>query len=93
MEAGSAAKKKENEKRAKYPEMVRRFQFEPIAIETSGVFGPTTKVIIKEIGKRISEKTGDVRESLWFKQRLSIAVQKGNSISILSPDWHRTSNL
>ena len=32
MEAGSAAKKKENEKRAKYPEMVRRFQLEPIAI-------------------------------------------------------------
>ena len=73
--------------------MVRRFRFEPIAIETSGVFGPTTRAIINEIGKRISEKTGDVRESLWFKQRLSIAVQKGNSISILSPDWHRSNYL
>ena len=44
--------------------MLRRFQFKPIAIETSGVYGPTTRVIIKEIGKRISEKTGDARVSV-----------------------------
>ena len=34
--AGHAAAKAEDTKRAKYPDLVRRFRFEPIAIETSG---------------------------------------------------------
>ena len=82
--AGKAAKHAEDRKRLTYPHLTRLYRFEPIAIETSGTFGPTTKVIISEIGKRISEKSGDARETTWLKQRLSIAVQRGNAISILS---------
>ena len=83
-EVGQAAAKAENDKRRKYPSLVRRFQFEPIAIETSGAFGPCTKVIVNEIGKRITEKTGDKRETFWLKQRLNIAILKGNALSIIS---------
>ena len=90
IEAGSAAGKAENSKRAKYPDLVRRFRFEPVTIETSGVFGPSTKNIIFEIGKRISEKTGEKRETMWLKQRLNIAIQKGNALSILSSAKHMT---
>ena len=54
IEAGHAAAKAENSKRAKYPDLVRRFRFEPVAIETSGAFGPSTKNIVYEIGKRIT---------------------------------------
>ena len=64
VEAGHAAAKAENTKRTKYSELARRFRFEPIAIETSGVFGPSTRNIINEVGRRISEKTGEKRESL-----------------------------
>ena len=46
MEAGHAATKAEESKRAKYPDLVRRFRFEPIAIETLGVYGSTTRIII-----------------------------------------------
>ena len=81
--AGHAAKRAEERKRATYPGLVRTYRFEPIAIETSGVFGPSTKIIISEIGRRISEKSGDTRETSWLKQRLSIATQRGNAISIL----------
>ena len=84
VEVGHAAAKAESNKRAKYPELVRRYRFEPIAIETSGVFGPTSRNIISEIGKRMSDKSGDKRETLWLKQRLSIAVQRGNALSIIS---------
>ena len=56
MEVGQAAAKAENAKRSKYSDLVRRYRFEPIAIETSGVFGPTTRNIVHEIGKRLSEK-------------------------------------
>ena len=90
IEAGKAASKAENAKRSKYPDLVNRYRFEPIAIETSGVFGPTTRQIIQEIGKSISEKTGDKRETLWLKQRLNIAIQKGNALSIISSAKHMT---
>ena len=76
--------KAEISKRAKYPDIVRNYKFEPIAIETSGVYGPSTKIIIQEIGNRISQKSGDKREAMWLKQRLSIAIQRGNALSILS---------
>ena len=67
---------------------MRRYRFEPVAIETSGVFGSSTRNIVTEIGKRISEKTGEKRESLWLKQRLNIAVQRGNALSIISLAKH-----
>ena len=70
--------------------MVRRFRFEPIAIETSGVYGPSACVIVQEIGKKISQISGDKRESMWLKQRLSIAIQRGNALSILSLANHMT---
>ena len=90
VDAGHAASKAESNKRAKYPELVRRYRFEPVAIETSGVFGPTSKNIIYEIGKRITEKSGDKRETLWLKQRLSIAIQRGNASTIISSAKHLT---
>ena len=88
IEAGHAASKAETAKRNKYPDLVRRFRFEPVAVETSGVFGPSTRIIVNEIGKRISEKTGEKRESLWLKQRLNIAIQRGNALSIISSAKH-----
>ena len=90
IEAGSAAAKAEISKRAKYPDLVRRFRFEPVAIETSGVYGPTTKIIVQEIGRKISQISGDKRETMWLKQRLSIAIQRGNALSILSLANHMT---
>ena len=66
------------------------FRVEPVAIETSGAFGPSTRNIVNEIGKRISEKTGEKRESIWLKQRLNIAVLRGNALSIISSAKHMT---
>ena len=93
LEVGHAAAKAENAKRTKYPDLVRRYRFEPVAIETSGVFGPSSRNIIFEIGKRISEKTGDKRETMWLKQRLSIVIQKGNALSIISSAKHLTAEM
>ena len=64
VEAGHAAAKAEETKRAIYPDLVRRFRFKPIAIETSGVYGSTTRIIVKEIGKRISQISRDKRETM-----------------------------
>jgi len=82
--ARSAACAAEALKRTKYSGLAGRYLFEPIAVETTGVYGDTTASIVHEIGRRIVVATGDPRESAWFRQRLSIAIQRGNAFSILA---------
>ena len=84
MTAGTAASAAEMRKRVKYEGLTQRFIFEPIAVETSGVYGRSTATIVSEIGKRLVRATGDPRESLWFEQRLGLAIVRGNAFSILS---------
>jgi hypothetical protein len=80
---GSAASEAEDRKRRKYSALGDRYRFEPVAVETAGVFGSTTGALLSEIGRRISEVTGDPRETLWLEQRIGLAVQRGNAWSIL----------
>ena len=88
--AGTAASEAERAKKAKYPLLCQRFQFEPIAFETAGTFGPGTRIILNEIGARLRERTGDKREGMWLKQRLAISVQRGNALTIISSAKHFT---
>ena len=80
---GHAAREAEERKRRKYGALGARFRFEPVAVETAGVYGESTAALISEIGRRITEATGESRETLWLEQRLGLAVQRGNALSIL----------
>ena len=55
----------------------------PVAIETSGVFGAKTMRFVQELGQRLERVTGEVRSTNFLIQRLSVAVQRGNSASVL----------
>ena len=81
--AGIAANSAEERKRRKYAALAEAHQFEPIAVETMGVYGESTGIIIKAIGRRLVETTGESRKANWFRQNLAIAVQRGNAFSIL----------
>ena len=81
MEAGIAANNAEERKRRKYAALAEAHQFEPIAVETMGVYGESTGVIIRAIGRRLIEATGDPREAT--------AIQRGNAFSILSAGRER----
>ena len=74
----------ERRKRLKYAALEQRYLFEPIAVETTGVFGKTTSLLINDLGRRLQDITGDPRESLWLKQRIQLAVLRGNATSILA---------
>ena len=63
-EPGSAAGEAEMRKRQKYERLGDAYIFEPVAIETTGVYGPSTTVILKLIGRRLVELTGKPRESV-----------------------------
>jgi len=53
---------------------------EPIAVENLGVFSSTTLNFISELGRRICVHTGDAREASYLFQRISIILQRFNSV-------------
>ena len=57
--------------------------FTPVAIETSGVFGPKTTEFLKELGHRLRQVSGEANSFAYLTQRLSVAVQRGNAASVL----------
>ena len=68
---------------AKYSHLNSAHTFTPVAIETSGVFGAKTMRFVQELGQRLERVTGEVRSTNFLIQRLSVAVQRGNSASVL----------
>ena len=82
-EAGLVAAQAEEKKRLKYLQLPSDLTFVPIAIETSGAIGKASLAFLAELGRRIKSATGEPRSFAYLLQRLSIAVQRGNAISIL----------
>ena len=80
---GSVAARAERKKETKCNQLTNMYKFIPIAIETLGAMGPKTRDFIKSLGKRITRQTGDQREAFFLTQQLSVAVQQGNSASVL----------
>ena len=80
----SAANKAETRKLNLYHNIQQRYRFEPVSFETTGVYGKSTAKFIAELGRRITARTGEKRETEWLRQRLSIAIIRGNTASILA---------
>ena len=75
MEAGTAANPAEERKRRKYAALVEAHQFEPIAVETMGVYGESTGVILRAICRRLVEATGEPREVITWLYIYSEAMR------------------
>ena len=88
--AGSAAVAAEERKTQKYSDIISGVDFVPVAIETSGVWGQQALNLIKEIGRRIFDITHEPRSTMFLRQRISVAVQRGNAGCILGtlPNFH-----
>ena len=79
--AGSVAAMAEDRKKI-YEALAAFHCFVPIAIETSGVFGPETKCFLTSLSSLIRALIHDDMAYCHLAQQLSIAVQKGNILSI-----------
>ena len=55
----------------------------PVAVETFGAWGPQGLKLIKDIGKRICEVSGEKRSTFFLLQNISMAVQRGNAACIV----------
>jgi len=57
--------------------------FVPIAVETFVAWGPEAIAFVSELGRRIAIVTGELRSTLYLRQTIDIALQRGNSASVL----------
>ena len=65
-EAGSAAELAAAHKEDKYSNIDGRYLFEPIAIETLGVYSTSAHQLLSDLGRKISQCSGEVREASFL---------------------------
>ena len=78
--AGSAAEAAALKKIEKYADLPASYLFKPVAFESLGVINSSAVDLLNEIGHRISLVSGELRETRFLFQRLSIVIQRYNSI-------------
>ena len=83
IEAGKVAFEAEKGKDKTYAPLTDEFHFEPICVETLGVWGEKGHKFIKNVGRLIKERSKDKRSSSFLFQAISMEVQKGNCASVL----------
>lgn len=81
--AGSAASCAEDLKRRKYASLGSGYLFEAFGVETLGPWGPSARRLYRDLSARLIDTSGDQRAGLYFAQRVSIAIQRGNAASLL----------
>ena len=82
--AGAVAEEAMRRKKAKYSHLERSHCFIPLAVETLGVFGPEARYLVKDLGCRIAHASLEPLSTHYLRQRISVAVQRGNIVAILS---------
>ena len=84
--AGSAAKTAVYKKRAKYSDLTAGIDFVPIAIESTGVWGEQGFELVRELGRQLTAVNFDFdpRSTSFLRQRISLAVQRGNAFCVLA---------
>ena len=80
---GGAAVKAKNSKATKYSHLDDVYLFQPNAMETTGTFGPDSLSFLKDLGRRLRMATGEPQSGSFLIQWLSVAIQTGNSASVL----------
>jgi len=79
-EAGAAAEFAASHKTAKYVSLTASYIFFPIAVETQGPLSEEARQLLCDHGRRISASSGDDREMSFLFQRVSVVVQRFNTV-------------
>ena len=78
--AGTVADMAATRKTEKYSSLSSTYLFEPMAVENLGAFSSSTLNVLSDLGRRINDKSGDARETAYLFQRISVAIQRFNSV-------------
>ena len=82
-DSGSAAELAALRKIDKYSALEKTHFFQPIAVESLGPMNIATYSFLAELGRKISDVSGDDRESSYLFQRISVLIQRYNAIIII----------
>ena len=72
----------------KYQELANDYYFVPIGIETYGSWGPEGLKLMKTIGAKLKEATGERKSTFFLTQSISMAIQRGNASCVLGTVPH-----
>ena len=78
--AGSASESASVRKWAKYSSLPSEYLFQPIALESLGTASTDTATFLSDLGRLISGVSGDPREGFYLWQRVSVCLQRFNSV-------------
>ena len=79
-EKGKAAELAATRKEDKYSCLSRTYTFQPLAFENCGAMNESAYDFFRTVGRKITEVTGEKRETSFLFQRLSVSLQRFNSI-------------
>ena len=71
---------KSSRKNAKYADLPASCIFQPIAFETLGTMNTSASNFLSDLGRKIGSNSGEDREVHFFFQRLSLTLQRFNSV-------------
>lgn len=80
---GSAAATAEANKRLKYNNIFNNYEFVAFAVETMGPWSKDAQSFYNTLAPMLKDYTGDSRSGAYFKQQISLAIQRGNAASVL----------
>ena len=81
--AGSAAELAALRKIDKYSALEKTHFFQPVAVESLGPMNIAAYSFLAELGRQISDVSGDDRESSYLFQRISVLIQRYNATRYL----------
>jgi len=80
--AGAAADLAASRKQAKYASLTNSYIFQPIEVESHVALNASAVSFLTTSGERLTGTSGDLREMSYLFQRLSVIVQRFNSVLI-----------
>ena len=93
--ASRLANSAESAKCRKYSSLIPSFHFSSLCVETLGARGSCARSLVRRIGSRVMEQSGDNRATQFLIQKVAIDVQRGNAASVMpsSQDWAEFASL
>ena len=80
-DVGSATKAAAVRKKAKYSALSSSHIFIPVAVETLGLINEAGDSFLAQVGKLLSSKSDDSRQTFILFQRISVIIQRFNEIA------------
>jgi len=80
IEAGLVADQAADRKSDKYADFTASYVFEPIAVENLGPLNASALEFSSNLGQRISNLSGDDRETQFLFQLISVTIQRFSSV-------------